>query len=240
VGRHAARHGARAGLRRGVPGDRLASLRPQGRHELRSLRVVSVSRDRLSRWIDGFADRHGPFEPTATPTRVTLAAADGSTAAIDVPFPPLDGTRVAELLAHVSRERRVGVLLVRRGGYAAGVFLGAALESSKVGSAYVQGGTKAGGWSQQRYARRRANQASAAFAEAADVAARILADEPLDALVLGGDRAAVRSVLADRRLAHLDALVTAPWLHVKDPKLRVLAATPEQFLAVRITVTDPD
>jgi hypothetical protein len=199
-----------------------------------------VGRDRLNRWIDGFADRHGPFEPTVTPTRVTLTAADGSTAAIDVPFPPLDGTRVADLLAHVSRDRRVGVVLVRRGGHAAGVFLGATLESSKVGSSYVQGGTKAGGWSQQRFARRRANQASAAFGEAADVAARILCGAALDAVVLGGDRAAVRSVLADRRLAHLDALVTAPWLDVKDPKLRVLAATPEQFLAVRITVTEPE
>ena len=93
---------------------------------------------------------------------------------IEVPFPPLDGTRLADLLVHVKRPRRVGVLLVRRGGYAAGVFAGTTLESSKVGSSYVQGTTKAGGWSQQRFARRRANQASAAFAEAADVAVRIL------------------------------------------------------------------
>jgi hypothetical protein len=27
---------------------------------------------------------------------------------------------------------------------------------------------------------------------------------------------------------------TGPWLQVKDPKLRVLAATPEQFRAVHI------
>jgi hypothetical protein len=201
---------------------------------------VYVGRDRLYRWIDGFADRHGPFERAVTPTLVTLTAADGSRAEIDVPFPPLDGTRVADLLAHVARQRRVGVLLVRRGGYAAGVFLGAALESSKVGSTYVQGGTKAGGWSQQRYARRRANQAGAAFAEAADVAVRILGGAALDAVVLGGDREAVRSVLADRRLAPLQARVTGRWLDVKDPKLRVLSATPEQFLAVRIGVTDTD
>jgi hypothetical protein len=164
---------------------------------------------------------------------------DGATAAIQVPFPPLDGTRVADLLAHARRERRVGVLLVRRSGYAVGVFAGTALEASKVDSTYVQGTTKAGGWSQQRYARRRANQASAAFAEAADVVARLLGTARLDALVTGGDRPAVRAVLADRRLAHLDAIVTPPWLTVKDPKLRVLAAMPEQFLAVRITVTDP-
>ena len=169
-----------------------------------------------------------------------LTAADGALAEIEVPFPPLTGGRVADLLAHVARPRRVGVLLVRRGGHAAGVFVGRTLESSKVGSSYVQGGTKAGGWSQHRYARRRANQAAAAFAVAADVAARVLLAAPLDAVVLGGDRGAVRAVLTDPRLAPLEPLVTGAWLDVKDPKLRVLAATPEQFLAVRITVRDPE
>lgn len=190
------------------------------------------------RWIDGFADRHGPYEPTVTTTEVTLQARDGSVAIIEVPFPPLGGSRIADLIAHVKRERRIGVLLVRRGGYAAGVFQGTELVASKVGSSYVQGGTKAGGWSQQRFARRRANQATAAFAAAADVAVRIIGNEPLDAVVLGGDRGAVRDVLADRRLEHLEALVTPPWLEVKDPKLRVLAAAPDQFLTARIRISE--
>jgi hypothetical protein len=175
-----------------------------------------------------------------TPTEVTLTARDGANAVIEVPFPPLDGRRIADLLVHVKKQRRIGVLLVRRGGYAAGVFEGDRLVSSKVGSSYVQGTTKAGGSSQKRYARRRANQASHAFAEAADVAARILGETDLDALVLGGDRPAVRGVLADRRLQHLEALVTGPWLEVKDPRLRVLAATPEQFMAARISITESD
>lgn len=195
---------------------------------------MTVAADRLPRWLDGFTERHGETSVDAGESVVALVGADGARAWIEVPFPPLAGT----LVEHVTRDRRVGVLLVRRGGHAAGVFDGTALVASKVGSSYVQGTTKAGGWSQQRYARRRANQASAAFAGAADTAARILADAPLDAVVLGGDRAAVRAVLADQRLAHLDRLVTGPWLAVKDPKLRVLAATPEQFLAVRITL-DP-
>ncbi|HEY2299193.1 MAG TPA: acVLRF1 family peptidyl-tRNA hydrolase [Jatrophihabitans sp.] len=202
-------------------------------------RDVRVAPDRLLRWIEGFADRHGSFTPRVTPSLVTLEATDGAVAELEVPFPPLSGARVADLLAHVNRPRRIGVLLVRRSGYAVGVFVGARLETSKVDSTYVQGTTKAGGWSQQRYARRRANQAGAAFAEAAQVAMRILGSERLDAVVAGGDRAAVRSVLADRRLAHLEPLVMSPWLNVKDPKLRVLAATPEQFLAVKITITDP-
>lgn len=201
---------------------------------------MAVGAERLARWIDGFADRNGPFEATATPTEVVLHAAE-STAVIEVPFPPLvvdAGRVVASLLAHVRRERRIGVLLVRRGGHAAGVFAGRTLVSSKVGSSYVQGTTKAGGWSQQRYARRRDNQAKAAFAEAADVAARILLPEAasLEALVCGGDRAAVAAVLDDPRLGTLLALVSPTWLSVPDPRLKILQGTPDLFLAVQIRI----
>ncbi|HEU5265653.1 MAG TPA: acVLRF1 family peptidyl-tRNA hydrolase [Jatrophihabitans sp.] len=197
-------------------------------------REVHVAGGRLARWLAGFAERHGAVTTTSTSQVVSLEGADGAQAWIDVPFPPLDG----DLVQHATRPRRIGVLLVRRGGYAVGVFDGDRLVASKVGSSYVQGTTKAGGWSQQRFARRRANQADAAFAEAADVAARLLGPESLDALVAGGDRAAVRTVLGDPRLAGLPA-ASPPWLQVKDPKLRVLAATPEQFLTVKITLTDP-
>jgi hypothetical protein len=197
-------------------------------------RTVTVAAGRLRGWLAGFAERHGAVLTDESPEAVLFTGADGARAWVEVAFPPLAGA----LADHVERERRVGVLLVRRGGYAAGLFEGAKLVASKVGSAYVQGTTKAGGSSQQRYARRRANQATAAFAEAADVAARVLGDERVDAVAVGGDRAAVRGVLADPRLAHLEPLVTGPWLTIKDPRLRVLAATPEQFLAVRIRL-DP-
>jgi hypothetical protein len=206
-----------------------------------SVRRVTVAAARLRGWLAGFEQRHGSLSARLDGDRVAVVGEDGSRAWIEVPFPPLSATpgSVPErLLTHVERGRRVGVLLVRRGGYAAGIFDGAALLSSKVGSSYVQGTTKAGGWSQQRYARRRANQAEAAFAEAADVAARILLPgrATLDAVVRGGDRAAVESVLGDRRLAPLLPLVCGPLLEVADPRLRVLQATSAQFLAVRIAL----
>ncbi|MBE7189706.1 MAG: hypothetical protein INR67_15565 [Jatrophihabitans endophyticus] len=220
-------------------------------------REVTVATARLERWIRGFFERHG-FERhggerhagerrggdvagAADARTVLLTGDDGARAWIDVPFPPLAAG--ADLVAHATAPRTVGVLLVRRGGHAAGVFEGASLVASKVGSSYVQGTTKAGGWSQQRYARRRANQANAAFADAADDAARVLVGpglhgRELAGLVTGGDRPAVQAVLDDRRLAALKPLVTGPWLQVKDPKLRVLSATPDQFLVVRIRL-DP-
>jgi peptide subunit release factor 1 (eRF1) len=154
-----------------------------------------------------------------------------------VPFPPLSGS----LVDHTRVARRVGVLLVRLGGYAAGVFEGRDLLSSKVGSRQVHGRSAAGGQSQQRFARRREGQARIALGAAADNAVRILVPEAavLDAVVLGGDRSAVDEVLTDRRLEPLLPLVTGRLLDVPDPRLKVLQTTPDLFRAVRISLVEP-
>jgi hypothetical protein len=206
---------------------------------------VSVPAERLARWLAGFGERHGRLEVSADADEVRLVGADGARAWLAVPFAPLPPLAPGEdpgaaLVVHALAARTVGVLLVRRGGHAAGVFHGAELVASKVGSAYVQGTTRAGGWSQKRFARRRDNQARAAFTEAADTAVRVLLPQAaqLDALVCGGDRAALDEVLADPRLRPLAELRCEPFLAVPDPRLRVLQATPDQFRAVRITL-DP-
>ena len=133
-----------------------------------------------------------------------------------------------------------GALLVRRGGFAVGVFDGSELVASKVGGGYVQGRTKAGGWSQQRYARRRANQAAQAYAEAAEAVVRVLGPVAgdLDALIGGGDRPGVEAVLADSRLTEVRARFTGTVLPTPDPRLRVLQAFIDQVRAVMITLND--
>jgi hypothetical protein len=203
-------------------------------------RVVRVPPARLERWLDGFAGRHGAVEATLSSDVVTLLAEDGAEAAVTVPFLPWQpaGEPLDALLAHVGRTRTVGAVLVRKGGYAVGRFTGSRLLESKVDSTYVQGRTKAGGWSQQRYARRRDNQSAKAYAETADVAARLLAPHAasLDGVVGGGDAPAVAAVLADPRLAGLRPLLQPRVLPVPDPRLRVLEAFPEQFLAVEIAL----
>lgn len=205
---------------------------------------LSVPPERLERWLVGFAERHGPGTLHATRDEVTASAADGAQARCEVPFAPLtivDDAPYAGLLDHALRDRRVGVILVRRGGHAAGVFDGRRLVVSKVGSRHVQGRTAAGGQSQQRFARRRDKQAREAFAAAADVVARTLLpyQENLEAVVCGGDRAAVAHVLKDPRLVTLRDFVVPPHLPVPDPKLTVLRQTPDAFRAVRITLTEP-
>ena len=193
--------------------------------------------ERLGRWLDRWAEAHGGVvETTRTDTLATYVAADGAVVDCEPPFPPLAG----DLLEHVARERAVGVLLVRLGGHAAGVFRGARLVDSKVGAKPVHGRHRAGGSSSGRFARRRAGQARVALQAAADVAARVLrapaeAGE-LDAVVLGGDRGALATVLEDARLAAVRALVVERVLTVPDPRLRVLQATPEAFLATVVRV----
>jgi len=180
---------------------------------------------------------------SATSEAVRLVAADGATAECEVPFPPLDvdgSAAYAGLVAHALRQRRVGVMLVRRGGFAAGVFEGSRLVASKVGSRHVQGRTAAGGWSQQRFARRREGQTRVAVGAAADVAAAVLLPhaDSLEAVVAGGDRAACEELLRDVRLAPLLPLLMARRLDVPDPRQRVLESTPELFRSVRVLLND--
>jgi hypothetical protein len=199
-----------------------------------------VAPERLDKWLTGFGERHGEISYDVTPTMVTVSAEDGALAEIAVPFEPLEDLTRDGLVAHVLKDWRLGVLLVRRGGYGAGVFVGAKLVDSKVGSRHVQGTTKAGGWSQQRYARRRDNQAREAFAAATEVAVRILAPARLDALVCGGDRRAVDTVLEDPRLKDLAPLVRPPFLGVPDPKQKVLEQAGADARAIRIELTQED
>jgi hypothetical protein len=151
------------------------------------------------------------------------------------------GDLIARLVGHALAHRVVGVLLVRRGGYAAGVFEGARLAESKVGARHVQGRSKAGGWSQQRFARRREGQAREAYAAAANTAVRVLLPHSarLDALVVGGDAGAVAVLRADVRLEPLFAKEAAPFLNVGEPRMIDLRSAPEGFRAVRVRLVEP-
>ena len=163
---------------------------------------------------------------------------------VDPHFAGQDPGEVARVIAaHAAAGRTVGVLLVRLGGYAAGVFTGAPprLADSKVGSRLVHGRSAAGGQSQQRFARRREKQAAEALGAAADTAAAVFArsGRPLDALVLGGDRRAVAGLRDDPRLRGYFAIAVDRFLTTPDPRLAVLRETPKMFRAIRVQLTEP-
>jgi hypothetical protein len=226
-----------------------------------AVRVVHVDADRLVRWVDGFGARHGGAAGpprAAGPGALEVVAADGCTATLralfdDSPEGSFDvgqqaggGQEVPALAARAGHDRRVVALLVRRGGYACAVLDGPSVTASKVGSRRVQGRTAAGGWSQQRFARRREGQARELAGAAADVAARLLvpavsgppgtAAGPPWQLVTGGDRALIAQVLTDPRLAALAVLPRGPHLPVPDPRAQTVRELPAQLRGVEVTL----
>lgn len=208
-------------------------------------RTVRVDPDRLDGWLDRFQERHGPIDASAGPERLRCVAPDGAVAEILLRWGPLpgDGDPLAAVSEQFRRDRTVGVLLVRRKAHAAGVFRGPWLQQGHHDHHYVQGRTKAGGWSQQRYARRRSNQADRAFAAAAEDVQRILVPQfgTLEAVVLGGDGGAVRTVLADPAFEALRALAAAtrhPVYSIADPNRSVLEGFSAVFRAVPIQLNE--
>jgi len=208
-------------------------------------RVIEVGPERIVRWAAGFSNRHGHHDIEISDDAVALRATDGAVAILAAPFPPVRvvdaNSAIEALAAHARQARRIGVLLVRLGGYAVGVFDDGDMVTSKVGARPVHGRSAAGGWSQRRFARRREGQARVALAAAADAAHAILAPvaSTLDAVVTGGDRRALRDVLADPRLAVLSPMVVDRVLDVPDPKVAVLRASYVSAVAIRVTLTEP-
>lgn len=196
---------------------------------------VLVPVERMARWVENFEVRHGGAV-LSVDSALSGTAADGSTFTAALPFSrSYDGPpELAPYLAAASAPGTWGVLIVRRGGFAVARLAGAEMADHKIGRRHVQGRTKAGGQSQQRFARRRSNQARVAFEAAADHAARILpAPCPV---VAGGDRAAVLEVLADSRLAGLARV--GEWLDIPDPRRAELDRAIRDAMAIVVYVTN--
>ena len=226
-------------------------------------RWLDVAPARFPGWIASFTERHGAGMPdpgltvAADGENVIFTASDGAVAECHPPFPPVSGLTAgvpgacaAAIAAHAAAPRTVGVLLVRLGGYAAGVFAGSPPElvASKTGARPVHGRSAAGGWSQHRFARRREKQAAEALHAAAGAAVAVFGGweegqsgrrTALDAVVLGGDKRAVAELREDPRLASYFRLAADRFLTVPDPKLTVLRDSPRLFLAVRIRLSEP-
>jgi len=205
-------------------------------------RWVDVDPDRLSRWVEGFRERHGAYAQRPTDDGLLLAAFDGATAELYPPPGAPFADDLADFVETARSPRQLGLLLARKAAVAVGVADGSRLVTSKVDSSYVQSRTAAGGWSQQRFARRRDNQAKAAAKDAADLAVRLLlpATGGLSALVCGGDRRTVDAILTDPRLAPLLPLRAERLLDVADPRHAVLVDAVAAARAVSILVRDPE
>ena len=200
-------------------------------------RIIEVDPSRFDRWLAGFAQRHGPYdaaeETTPGGVAVSARAQDGSTiVATPFAYDPL------------------GVVLVRRGGYAVGLALAGELSESKVGTRHVQSRTAAGGWSQQRFSRRRGKQADELVDAVVGHARRVLLgndESPPDgahgipkALVVGGDRTLVREVLGASELRALAGLPMRELYDLPDPRRDVLETALRRGRALRVELTETE
>ncbi|WP_158630347.1 acVLRF1 family peptidyl-tRNA hydrolase [Glycomyces terrestris] len=215
--------------------------------------IVEVEPERLRRWVENFAARNGgiaahhaqgdawtieanegapagPGEPVSrTSAQVQWALAGGLPAGWLLDDDPL--VAAERLSAYALEPRVIAVLLARKGAYSVGVLDDGRILASKTDTAYVQGKTKAGGQSQQRFARRREGQAHAAEKRARDAVVAVLGGARFDALVTGG---VVDGILDDPRLAHLRAAVH--FGDIAEPKQSLLTATAYRAIGFRVRI----
>jgi hypothetical protein len=200
---------------------------------------------------DNVRKRFGPLEGTAGRSVYADGAArlelPGETVTVRPPFGlaaegEWDVVHVEPLLAAVAEDHLVGVLLVRLGGFAAGVFEGEQLVASKVGARNVHGRHRAGGSSANRFRRRREGQARVLVEAAAENGVYVLRPYRgrLQAVALGGDRTAVRQMLAaSRELAQIAATTTPRFLTVAEPRRHVLERAIHDVYAVEVVTEAP-
>lgn len=214
-------------------------------------RVVEVEPGRLTGWLMRFAERHAGAQVLEVGAdRIVVTGGDGARASLAVPFPPLAvsdsslGASRAEpveaLLDHLSELGDLAAIVVRERAFSIGICRAGQVLTSSTDTRYVQSRTAAGGWSQQRYARRRGNQRRDSYRAAADAAHRVLAahSAPFAGLIAAGDRAAIDAVLADQRLAAVAALPRRVFPDVGEPRRAVLDGIAARALTVEITIRD--
>lgn len=205
-------------------------------------REVRVPRARLQRWFDGFTARNGSIESiTSTDQGVSVRTENGGVALLPEHSPHADN--LTALIDAVTGSGLAVVALVRRGGFSIAVaeYTGARHQvlASKTGTRYVQGRTAAGGQSQQRFARRRKNQADGLVDAAVVAARRVLDDHPraVDLLVTGGDAGLLRSMLEQEPLRSVRAQRT---VHVAtgEPRRASIDEALLNALAIRVVVSN--
>lgn len=207
-----------------------------------SRRTVGVPASRLGRWIGGFREQHAG-EVFVDDGFLILRGADGHTATLR-PLFPWDGRGddpAAAFVEHVAHPPRCAVIIVRRGGFAAAVIDDGLLLASDHGRRHVQGRTAAGGWSQQRFARRRDKQVHELVLAAVGYVARVVVPQlPVAVLVTAGDRQLVQEVLDDPRVRAVAGMPRGPHLDVPDPRRDVVQSLPEMLMTARIDLEAPE
>lgn len=201
------------------------------------VKQVRLAPPRVAHWVDGFFANHGLGAASASARGIDLRASDGWRACLTTRWPDWAGGDLGDFIAYISKPRDFGILLVRRASCAVAVVRNGKVVTHRTVRNYVQGRTKAGGWSQQRFQRRRANQSSKATQKAVSAADEIIDTNKLVALVVGGDKAMVENVLADGQLKRL-AKIARIWVpgHVPNPNFATVGQVITEIAKVDVKI----
>ena len=215
-------------------------------------RHLELTAERLPRWWGRFHAEHPEVTTHLEDGAVLLTSSDGTVARFTGWFPVQEISSEDDARTQLTVvPREIAIVLLRRGGYAIGLaHVGEngrrELRAHKSGTRYVQSRTAAGGWSQQRFARRRENQAEGLVRAAADHAVRVLAPLLTGAsagshagLAVGGDAFLIDGVLQDPRLTRLRGLPRREYPDVPDPRFKVLQEVVRRTALVSLAVDNP-
>ena len=163
--------------------------------------------------------------------------------AIAPPF-PLDAGEypcyhTQPLRESLTRERRLGIVLVRLGGYSVGVYEHGQFVDTKTGGRFVKNRHRKGGQSQRRFERIREGQIREHYDDVAEVIrARLLpVVDGLDWVVLGGDRHTIQGLLKRAPLPPpLEAKRLPRVLDVPEPRRDVLERSPAAIWSSRVLI----
>jgi hypothetical protein len=146
------------------------------------------------------------------------------------PFPQREkyltsGYDVSPLRLLLTRDFRIGIVLVRLGSFSIGVCEGDRLIEHKAGTGLVHGRHRQGGSSAARFQRRRGEQAHQFLLRVAGHAEEKLAlyAKTLDFLVYGGARTTIQELRKlSKFLVQFDDRLLPPLLSIPDPRYEVL------------------
>ena len=182
-------------------------------------RTTFVPAERLPGWLERFAVSNGELTLTPEHGGLHLVAANGTAADLLAPWPD-DGRPgrgaddVERLVSLAAQSRTLGIVLLRRGGFAVGVARDGMLLASKAGGRYVQSRT-------------------------AEQAARIFTEHPPEYLVFGGDRPLLELLARDRVFQPWSSLARLRFLDVQEPKSAALAKAAKDAASVFIRISVP-
>ena len=156
---------------------------------------------------------------------------------IEPPFPFVDDDQYSNyefypLIDSLNKPRVIGVISLRLGKFAVGVYYGRELISSKTGSRYVKGRHRAGGSSATRFTRIREKQKTELFDKVCSTVYTQFSNywDQLEWVFLSGERMTLKRFLDScEKLNTTKSLVSPRVLNVREPSRRALEWLPQDI-----------